>query len=114
VSKKESEDGFSLFQGLRNGGGAPMGILEEPTTGAWEGSTVLEIGGTGRYREEEPDELSMMAKQSNRETGGVEEARGAGSGWRGGEEIVEGDPGGETEGRGQRGFHGEPLHGCPL
>jgi hypothetical protein len=61
VSKKESEDGFSLFWGLENGGGAPMGILEEPATGAWEGSTVPEIGGTRRYREEEPSEMSMMA-----------------------------------------------------
>jgi hypothetical protein len=77
-----------------------MGGLEEPATGAWGGSKVLEFGGTGRYREEEPDELSMMAKQSNRETGEVEEARGVGSGWRGSEEIVEGEPGGETEARG--------------
>jgi hypothetical protein len=80
VSNKKSEDGFSLFRGLQNGGGTPMGVLEEPTAGAWEGSIVLEIEGTGRYREEEPDELSMMAKQSNQEIGGVGEARGVGSG----------------------------------
>jgi hypothetical protein len=57
-----------------------MGGLEEKTTGAWEGSKVIENGGTGRYREEELGELSMMAKQSNWETCGVEEARGVGSG----------------------------------
>jgi hypothetical protein len=61
----ELEDGFTLFQALRAGGGAPMGGLEEPSTGAWGGSKVMEFRGTGRYREEEPDELSMMAKQSN-------------------------------------------------
>jgi hypothetical protein len=77
-----------------------MGSLEELAIGVWGGSKVMEFGGTGRYHEEEPDELSMMAKQSKRETGEVEEARGAGSGWRGGEEIVEGEPGGETKARG--------------
>jgi hypothetical protein len=61
----ESEDGFALFRALRTGGGAPMGGLEEPATGAWGGSRVLEFGGMARYREEEPDELSIIAKHSN-------------------------------------------------
>ena len=76
----ESKDGFTLFRALRTGGGTPMVGLEEPATSAWGGSKVMEFGGTGRYREEEPGELSMMAKQSNWETCGVEEARGVGSG----------------------------------
>ena len=89
-----------------------MGFLEEPTTSVWEDSTVLEIGGTRRCREEEHDGLEMMAKQSKWDTGRVGEAGRTGSGWRDGEEQVEGDLGGKTEGR--RGFHGEPLCGRPL
>jgi hypothetical protein len=61
-----------------------------------------------------PTKLSIMAKHSNREAGEVEEARGASSDCRGGEEIVEGEPGGETEARGRGGCHGEPLRGRPL
>jgi hypothetical protein len=41
-----------------------------------------------------------MTKHSNQEAGGVEEARGASSGYRGGEENMEGEPGGETKVRG--------------
>jgi hypothetical protein len=88
--------------------------LKEPAIGAWGGSRVLEFGGMARYREEEPDEMSIIAKYSNREAGKVEEARGANSDCRGGEEIVEGELGGETEARGRGGCHGEPLHGHPL
>jgi hypothetical protein len=44
----ESVDAYSLFRALRTGGGAPMGGLEEPTTGAREGSMVLEFGGMAR------------------------------------------------------------------
>lgn len=96
----ELEEGFTLFRALRTGGGTPMGGLEDPTTGAWGGSKVLEFGGMGSNHEEEPDELSMMAKQANQETCKVEEAIGPGSGWRGSEGIVEGEPWGETEARG--------------
>ena len=91
-----------------------MGDFEEPVTGAWEGLKVLEFGGMARWRKEESDKLSIMAKQSNRETGEVEEARGASSECRDGEEIIEGEPGGETEARGRGGCHGEPLRDCPL
>jgi hypothetical protein len=90
-----------------------MGDFEEPVTGAWEGLEVLEVGGAARWRKEEPDKLSIMAKQSNRETGEVEEARGASSGSRSGEESVEGEPGGETDARGRGGCQGEPLRGRP-
>jgi len=55
-----------------------MGGLEEPATSAWGGSKVLEFGGMGSNHEEDPGELSMMAKQANRETCEVEEAIGAG------------------------------------
>jgi hypothetical protein len=43
----------------------------------------------------------------------VEEARGANSGYRSGEESVEGEPGGETNAQGRGGFQGEPLCGLP-
>jgi hypothetical protein len=55
-----------------------------------------------------------MAKQSNQETSEVEEARGDSSDCRGGEEIMEGEPGGETDAPGRGGFQGEPLHDRPL
>jgi len=61
----ESKDRFALFRALRTGGGAPMGDLEEPTTGAWGGLRVLEFNGMARYREEEPNELSIIDKNSN-------------------------------------------------
>jgi hypothetical protein len=44
----------------------------------------------------------------------VEEVRGVISDYRGGEEIMEGEPRGETQAQGQGGFHGEPLHNHPL
>jgi hypothetical protein len=96
----ELVDAYVLFRALRKRGGAPMGGCEEQATGAREGSLVLEFGGMARSHEKEPDELSVMTKHSNREAGGVEEARGAISSCRGGEEIVEGEPGGETEASG--------------
>jgi hypothetical protein len=91
-----------------------MGGLEEPTIGAWGGSKVMKFSGMTRYHEEEPNELSIMAKHSNQETDEVEEARGASLECRGKEEIMEGEPGGETEARGWGGCHGEPLSGHPL
>jgi hypothetical protein len=62
---------------------------------------------------EEPDKLSIMAKHSKRETGEVEELRGANSGSKSGEESVEGEPGGEADARGRGGCQGEPLRGRP-
>ena len=41
----------------------------------------------------------MIARQLNCETGGVGEGEMIGSGWRGGEEQMEGESGDETEGR---------------
>jgi hypothetical protein len=64
-SRMDSEDGFALFRVLRTGGGTPMGGLEEPSTGAWGGLRVLEFNGMARYREEEPNELSIIDKNSN-------------------------------------------------
>jgi hypothetical protein len=98
-----------VFRGLRGGGGSLTVFLDESRTGTGRGSTV---GGTRRCREEEHDSLGMIAKQSNCEMGGAREAGRNGSGWMEGEEQVEGQSGGETEGR--RGFHGEPLCGHPL
>jgi hypothetical protein len=110
----KSVDEYALCRALRRRGGAPKGGWEEQTVGAKEGSLVLEFGGTAGNREREPDELSVMTRHSNREAGGVEEARGSSSGCRGGEENVEGEPGGEAEVRGRGGCHGEPLRGLPL
>jgi hypothetical protein len=90
-----------------------MGDFEEPVTGAREGLKVLEVSGVARWRKEEPNKLSIMAKHSKQETGEVEEVRGANSGSRSGEESVEGEPGGETDARGQGGCQGEPLRGPP-
>jgi hypothetical protein len=104
----DSVDVYTLFRAFRKGGGTPMGGHEEPTTSEREGLMVLEFSGTARYREEEPDKLSIMAKS------GVEEERGAISDCRGGEEIVEGELGGETEAWGRGGCHGDPLCDCPL
>jgi len=64
-SRMELEDGFALLRALQTGDGVPMGGLEELATGAWGGSRVLAFGGMERYREEEPDELSIIAKHSN-------------------------------------------------
>ena len=105
---------YALCQALRRRGGAPKGDWEEKNAGAKEGSLVLEFGGTTGNQEREPDELSVMARHSNREVGRVEEARGSRWGCRGGEENVEDEPGGEAEVRGQGGCHGEPLRGLPL
>jgi hypothetical protein len=110
----KSVDEYALCRTLRKRGGTPKGGWEEQTAGAKEGSLVLEFGGTTGNREREPDKLSVMTRHSNREAGGVEEARGSSSGCRGGEENVEGEPGGEVEVRGRGGCHGEPLHGLPL
>jgi hypothetical protein len=109
VPKKESEDWFSEFQGLRGGGGSPSVFLDESRTGKGGGSTV---GGERRGHEEEHGGLGMIARQSNCETGGAGEGGRKGSAWREGEEQMEGESGGETEGR--RGFHGKPLRGLPL
>jgi len=113
-SGMESVDMYMLFQALRKRGGTPMGGCEEKSTSAREGPLVLEFGGMARNFKKDLDELLVMTKNLNQEASGVEEVRGAKLGCRGSEEIVEGEPGGETEDRGQGGCHGEPLHGRPL
>jgi hypothetical protein len=94
VLKKESEDLFSEFNGLRGGGGSPLAFLKESRTGIGVGST---IGGARRGCEEEHDSLGMIARQSNCETGGVGEGGKKGSCWMEGEEQKEGESGGKTE-----------------
>jgi hypothetical protein len=44
----ELVDTYVLFRVVRIGGGAPMGGIEEPVTGAWEGSMILEFSGMER------------------------------------------------------------------
>jgi hypothetical protein len=47
-SGMESVDAEVLFQVVRIGGGAPMGGLEDPVTGAWEGLMIMEFSGMTR------------------------------------------------------------------
>ena len=110
----KSVDEYALFREFRRKGGSPKGGWEEKTVGAREGPLAQEFGGAAGNRERDPGEISVMTRHSNREAGEVEEARGSSSGCRGGEENVEGEPGGEAEVRGRGGCHGEPLRGLPL
>jgi hypothetical protein len=96
----ESDDVDALFRSGRTGDGIPMGNFEEPTTGARGGMKSLEVEGATRWRREESDKVSIKAKHSKRETGTMEELRGANSGNKSGEESVEGEPGGEADARG--------------
>jgi hypothetical protein len=50
----KSVDEYALCWALLRGGGAPKGGWEEQTSGAKEGSLVLELGGTIENREREP------------------------------------------------------------
>jgi len=102
-----------LFRSARTGDGTPMGDFEEPATGERGGLKVLAVDGATRWRREEPGKLSIMTKHSKRETGEVEEERGANLGNISGKEGVEGEPGGETDARGRGGCQGEPLRGHP-
>jgi hypothetical protein len=100
--------------GISKKGCTPKGGWEEQDVSAKEGPLAREFSGAAGNHERDPSELSMMTRQSNREAGGVEEARGSRSGYKGYEECMEGEPGGEIETRGQGGCHGDPLLGLPL
>jgi hypothetical protein len=112
-SDLEPEDVDALLRLARTGDGIPMGDFEEPATDARGGMKFLEVEEAGRWHREEPDKVSIMANHSKRETGKVEELRGANSGSKSGEESVEGEPVGEAEARGRGGCQGEPLRGLP-
>jgi hypothetical protein len=79
----ESVEECGLCWAFRRKGGASKGGREGQATGAKEGPLAREFEGTAGNRERDPSELSVMTRPSNREAGGVEEARGSSSGCEG-------------------------------